>query len=78
MFGHENTSIDFLLSHFRQINDNFVAVKDDVARTKTFSDMRIMFKYCSRYERGYNSPKLLADKRINPSDQVINANSSKT
>ena len=36
------------------------------------------FKYCSRFERGSNSPKPLPDESINPSDQVVNGNSSET
>ena len=35
-------------------------------------------KYCSSFERGSNSTKPLADESINPSDQVVNANSSET
>ena len=40
--------------------------------------MQKQFKYCSRCERGYNSPEPLADEIINPSDQVFNSNSSET
>ena len=32
--------MDFLCSGFRQINDNVVTVKNDVARTTTVSDMQ--------------------------------------
>ena len=38
----------------------------------------MFFKYCSRFEIGFNSPETVAYKRINPSDQVINENSSET
>ena len=38
--GHQNTSMDFLYSNFRQINDNVVTVKNDVAGTTTVSDMQ--------------------------------------
>ena len=38
--GHQNTSIDFLCSNFRQINDNVVTAKNDVSRTTTVSDMQ--------------------------------------
>ena len=38
--GHQNISMDFLCSNFRQINDNVVTVKNDVSRTTTVSDMR--------------------------------------
>ena len=31
--------------------------------------------YCSSFERGSNSPEPLEDEIINPSDQVVNANS---
>ena len=37
--SHQNTSMDFLCSNFRQINDNAVTVKNDVACTATVSDM---------------------------------------
>ena len=53
--GHQNTSMDFLCSNFRQINNNVVTVKHDVARTVTVSDMKF-FNYFSKYERGSNSP----------------------
>ena len=34
--------------------------------------------YCSRFERGSNSPEPLSDASINPSDQLVNVNSPKT
>ena len=37
--GHKNTSMYYLCSNFRQINNNVVTVKNDVACTTTFSDM---------------------------------------
>ena len=42
------------------------------------SDKQKFFKYFSSYEIGYNSPEPLSDERINPIDQVVNANSSET
>ena len=68
----------FLCSNFRQINNNVVTVKNNVARTTTVSDMQTFFNYWSRYERGYNSPELLADDIINPSNQVVNKYSYET
>ena len=38
--GHQKTSMDLLCSNFRQINDNVVTVKNDVARTTTVGDMK--------------------------------------
>ena len=70
--------MDFLCSNFRQINDNVVTVKNDVARTTTVSDMQFVFKYFSRFERGYNAPEPLAEETINTSDQVVNVNCSET
>ena len=35
---HQNTSMDYLSFNFRQIDDNVVTVKNDVARTTIFSD----------------------------------------
>ena len=52
-------------------------MKNDVARTINVSDMQ-KIKYCSSFERGSNSTKPLADESINPSDQVVNKNSSET
>ena len=37
---HQNTSMDYLSFNFRQIDDNVVTVKNDVARTITVSDMQ--------------------------------------
>ena len=76
--GHQNTSMDFLCSNFRQINDNVVTVKNDVDRTTNVSYMQKCFKYCSGYKRCYNSPDTLSYESINTSDQVVNTNSSKT
>ena len=53
-------------------------MKNDVACTTTVNDMQEKFKYCSRYERGYNSPEPLADESIHPIVQVVNTSSSKT
>ena len=50
----------FLCSNFLQINDNVDTVKNDVACTILVSDMKNNFKYCSRFERGSNSPEPLA------------------
>ena len=66
--GHQNTSMDFLFSNFRQINYNAVTVKNNVACTTTVSDMRNCFRYFSRYERCSNPPELLAYESINPRD----------
>ena len=38
--GQQNTSMDFLCSNFRKINDNVATVKNDVTRTTTVSDMQ--------------------------------------
>ena len=38
--GHQNTSMDFISSNFRQINDRVFNVKNDVARTTTVSYMQ--------------------------------------
>ena len=38
--GQQNTRMDFMCSNFRQINDNVVTVKNDVARTTTVGDMK--------------------------------------
>ena len=70
--------MDFLCYNISQINDNVVTVKNYTAHTTTVSDMRIYFKYCSRYERVSNSPESLAYKIINTSNQVVNKNSSET
>ena len=66
--------MDFLCSNFRQINDSVVTVKYDIAYTTTVSDMQNVFKYCSKFEIGSNSPEPLADKRIDPGDQLVNVN----
>ena len=44
IYGHQNTRMDFLCSNFVQINDSFVIVKNDVARTTTISDMQFFFQ----------------------------------
>ena len=75
---HQNTSMDFLHSNFPQIYDNVATIEDDVACTTTFSDMQSFFKYWSMFKRGYNSHVPLVDEIINPSNQVVNANSSET
>ena len=67
-----------MCSNFRQINDNVVTVKIDVACTTTVSDMQKRFKYSSRFEIGSNSSEPLVDERIIPTDQVVNANSYET
>ena len=41
MNGRQNTSMDFLCSNFRQINDNFLTVKNDVARTANVVGMQL-------------------------------------
>ena len=38
--GHKNTSMYYLCSNFRQINNNVVTVKNDVACTTTISYMQ--------------------------------------
>ena len=38
--GHQKNSMGYLSSNFRQINDNVVTLKNDVARTTTVSDMQ--------------------------------------
>ena len=38
--GPQKTSMDFLCSNFRQINDNIVTVKNYVAHTTTVSDIQ--------------------------------------
>ena len=43
--SHQNISMDFLCSNFRQINDSVVTVKYDIAYTTTVSDMQNVFKY---------------------------------
>ena len=65
---NKKTSMDYLSPHFFQINDNVVNVENDVAYTTTVRDMQKKIKYCSRFERGSNSPEPLADEIINPSD----------
>ena len=75
--GHQSTSMDFLCYNFRKINDNVVTVKNDFSCTTTAIDVWF-FKYFSGYERGYNYPEQLLDESNNPSDQVVNTNSSET
>ena len=40
MNDHQNTSMNFLCSNFRQLKDNIVTVKNNVAHTTTVSDMQ--------------------------------------
>ena len=66
--------MDFLCSKFRQKDDNIVTVKKDVACTTTVSNIHF-FQVSVKVWKSYNSSEPLSDNIINPSDQVVNANS---
>ena len=75
--GHQKTSMDFLCSNFCQINDNIVTVKMMLLVLQLLVICK-KIDYFSNFERSYNSLEPLADKSINPSDQLVNTNSSET
>ena len=67
--------MDFLCYNFCQINDNVVAV-EMIFLVIQLSVICNFFNFFSGFERGYNSPEPLEEESINPSDQLVNINSS--